>query len=260
MLDIVVAVKNQLNITKEWFRRISTFTPIPYNIYLVDNSNDESVRNEFQNKTHYSRITFTSLSKLWNDGIKMGSNPFVCVINNDAYVGEGWTSLLDGFSQDPNIGCITPIESTYVGPKHIDIPIFRNEEFTNERNCDQRIALHYQKYKGWLAKFHPGEYKVWLKNNIPFTEGRSTKLPTTGCCMIFKRTVFDEIGGFDERFQIFHEDVDFHVRINEKYTLGVAVDILVYHIRGVTVNQEGMGGRIHESGDQFRQKHPFFSI
>jgi len=52
----------------------------------------------------------------------------------------------------------------------------------------------------------------------PFGRPASTRnlLAVTGACLAMRRSVFDEVGGFDERFQVATGDVDLCLRIHEK--------------------------------------------
>lgn len=52
----------------------------------------------------------------------------------------------------------------------------------------------------------------------------------TAACLLIKRHVFTELGGFDESFFAYLEDVDLFLRIKEKgYAFGVAADVFVIH-------------------------------
>jgi len=52
-----------------------------------------------------------------------------------------------------------------------------------------------------------------------------------GACMLIPRSVFEEVGGFDERFFLYFEDLDILRRIKEKY-IAVETDAKVWHKGG----------------------------
>ncbi len=52
----------------------------------------------------------------------------------------------------------------------------------------------------------------------------------TGCCLMMPRALASELGGFDEAFSMYAEDVDLSLRISkEGYELWVEPDSIVYH-------------------------------
>jgi len=85
-------------------------------------------------------------------------------------------------------------------------------------------------------------------------------LSTTGFLFGFRRERFDEIGGFDERFFLFYEEVDFGYRLLQKgwpsYMLSYPT---VIHQGGATTsdrqNVSDPSAYMLESRDKFIQKH-----
>jgi GT2 family glycosyltransferase len=52
----------------------------------------------------------------------------------------------------------------------------------------------------------------------------------SGCAMLVRRTVFDQIGGFDPRYFIYEEDVELCLRVREAgWTIRYVPEALVYH-------------------------------
>jgi hypothetical protein len=61
----------------------------------------------------------------------------------------------------------------------------------------------------------------------------------SGAAMIIKRNVFDEIGGFDERFFLFYEDADICKRLtNSGYDVYFYPYSKIVHLKGENVNTE----------------------
>jgi GT2 family glycosyltransferase len=65
----------------------------------------------------------------------------------------------------------------------------------------------------------------------PETRGSGEVIPAqsmSGCCMVLRRDLFQEVGGFDERFFMFAEELDFHLRLLRMgRSIGVARDVTV---------------------------------
>jgi hypothetical protein len=57
----------------------------------------------------------------------------------------------------------------------------------------------------------------------------------SGCAMIIRKDVFDSVGGFDESFFVFYEDVDFCRRVKEAgYHVMYDPQIVVSHRVGIS--------------------------
>jgi GT2 family glycosyltransferase len=66
----------------------------------------------------------------------------------------------------------------------------------------------------------------------------------SGCCLLVRRTVWDRIGGFDERFApAYYEDVDLAFAVRARgFRVLYEPDSVVLHFRGVTYGQEPTSG------------------
>jgi GT2 family glycosyltransferase len=57
----------------------------------------------------------------------------------------------------------------------------------------------------------------------------------TGACMMVRRKVFEEMGGFDEKLRIAFNDIDFCLRLREKgYLVVYTPHALLYHHESAT--------------------------
>jgi len=66
-----------------------------------------------------------------------------------------------------------------------------------------------------------------------------------GSCMVVRRDAFNAIGGFDERFFLYFEDLDFCLRVRNARGSDVIFDptITIEHVRGASSNQAPMLSR-----------------
>lgn len=51
----------------------------------------------------------------------------------------------------------------------------------------------------------------------------------SGFCVVFPKKVWEELGGFDEKYHLYGEDSDFFRRMREKYKLITRFDTFVWH-------------------------------
>jgi GT2 family glycosyltransferase len=124
---------------------------------------------------------------------------FVCVLNNDADVREGFLApLLQAFADRPTLGAASPLI---------------------ERRDGDGV---------WFdgAVLDPG-------TGIPIHSPVANPLSSvvlTGCCLIVPRHVFEQVGGFDERYFLIFEDADWSLRVRAAgFDLLVVRDSRVAH-------------------------------
>ncbi len=125
-----------------------------------------------------------------NLGVRHATGEIVAFINNDAKPEPGWLSeAVAVLAHDTTIGCVASKVLDWDGT-HIDY-------------VDAALTWFGMGYK-------PGAGQ-------PFTgEGAEPAdvLFATGAAMIMRTRLFEEVGGFDERFFMFYEDVDLGWRLN----------------------------------------------
>jgi GT2 family glycosyltransferase len=89
-------------------------------------------------------------------------------------------------------------------------------------NCgsmEKGVAGH--SHKGYLGSDHGYFGRVDLIQNVS---------AVTAACMMIRRDVFDEVGGFDERLAIAFNDVDLCLRIRQKgYLIVYTPSARLYH-------------------------------
>jgi len=92
----------------------------------------------------------------------------------------------------------------------------------------------------------------------PLLSGNGGLLASTGSIFAFRRQAYDEVGGFDERYFVFYEEVDFGVALLKKGYINFIADYpRVYHMGGAT-NSNAMNLIASEhmalSREKFREK------
>jgi hypothetical protein len=125
-----------------------------------------------------------------NLGVARSTGEFLAFLNNDAKPERGWIrAAVARFAQSPSIGAVASKVVDWEG---------HNVDFVDAA----------------LTWFGMG-YKPLTAEPLPARETPSHDvLFGTGSAMFVRRSVFDDLGGFDERFFMFFEDVDFGWRLN----------------------------------------------
>lgn len=91
----------------------------------------------------------------------------------------------------------------------------------------------------WLAGLHALLEPLWPANpatrryRAPRADGGVDWV--SGACFLIRRSVFEQVGGFDERYFMFAEDMALCWQIREHgYTVGTVPDAVVTHIEGLS--------------------------
>lgn len=186
---------------------------------IVDNNSGDS-------SVHYLREKYpqyTTLNQNTNGGYAAGNNvgikcavqkgaDYILVINPDTIVTKGFLlNLVDCIEHTPNIGIVTG-KSFNMGT---------NEIYTTGGNLNNIIM-----------KVSPLKKEVLDKiQAVTFI---------SGCVMLIRKDVFSTVGYFDEKYFMYMEDIDFSMRVGEKYTLLYQPRSLFYHKNGggVSLNDQ----------------------
>ena len=228
--DIVMAVWNNLELTKSCIDSIIKNTDVDYRLIIIDNaSNDETKRYLEQLKDKEGpRVllirneTNLGFIKAMNQGMRDSRAPYICLINNDTIVTKGWLGeMIKVAESSSNIGLVNPSSNT-LGQKP---------------DKGEPVEAYAEKLK---------------KDAVSFAEIGSA----IGFCMLIKKEVIDKIGVFDEIYGMGNfEDTDYSRRvIKEGYICARANRVYVYHDEGSSFTR---GSSFDENFERNRQIYEF---
>jgi len=215
IVDIVVPVHNQLDLTESFLSSLRRRTEHPYRLILVDNGSDnlpESIIHGFPNSKIVRMKKNMGFAGGCNAGIKKGKNPLVAVINNDVLLTSGWlTGLVRALASSPTIAAAAPCSNYASGDQQVDVGRFQNEDEMN------RLACAFAR-----------KYRCQVED-VSFVSGIS---------LLMRRDALNSIGTFDDRFGAGnYEDNDICLRFKNKgYRIVLVRDTFVYHHGNRTFN------------------------
>ena len=185
--DTLVAIRNLLDLDLD-------LPQGSLEIIVVDNNSQDGSLALFRESTLTFRVVESpenlGFAGGCNLGVRSSSGEFVAFLNNDARPEKGWISAaLKEFQRDHRVGAVASRVLDWEGKK-VDF-------------VDSALAWYGMGYKPFV-----GEPSDRLGHD------RKPVLFGTGAAMFVRRHVFDALGGFDESYFMFFEDVDFGWRLN----------------------------------------------
>ncbi|MBI5143642.1 MAG: glycosyltransferase family 2 protein [Candidatus Omnitrophica bacterium] len=198
--DIIIPIWNQPEFTKDCISHIIKNTHSPYRLILINNASDHKTRDYLEGLKNVNGPELIMMCndenlgfvKAVNQGLKISSAPYICILNNDTIPADGWLEKMLDFAEiHKDVGLINP-----QCDGHLDTSI---EAYAKDR----------EKYRG-----------IYMEMN-----------QCQGFCMLIKREVIDKIGYLDESFGIGgFDDTDFSMRAYRAGYRSVCIyDSYVYH-------------------------------
>jgi hypothetical protein len=177
---------------------------IEYEKIVVDNfSNDgsmEKIRSRHPEIIIVENKINTGMGSGNNAGVKMAKGEYILILNPDTYLGiNAIKTMLDYVKDKPEVGL--------VGPR------LNNHNGTLQDTC-MRFPKFYTPLlrRTFLGRFTPKYINEFLMNDFDHREVKEVDW-IMGSCLLVRKKLFDELGGFDNRFFMYFEDTDLCRRI-----------------------------------------------
>ena len=155
--------------------------------------------------------------------MKMAKGEYLFLLNSDTIVQENAIKILVEYLDHNK-------DTMMVGPRLL------NADFTFQHACRRKLPTPLNSFYHLFGLVH-----VFKKNKIINSYKKYTDDPDvtetiealSGAAMMFRREVFESIGGFDEKFFMYGEDLDFCKRVYDKGWKTVYVsDSKIVHLGG----------------------------
>ena len=180
-----------------------------YEIIVVDNNSHdgtcEEIINNFTDVKLYKNKINTGFSKAVNKAVSHSSGEYIFILNPDVIVQNNTFSiLLSNYSKIDKIGA--------VGPKIL------NSDGTIQHSCKRSFPTPLNSLSRLIGldKLFP-KSKFFGKYNLTYLniDDEHEVDVLSGAFMMVPKIVYDKIDGFDERFFMFGEDIDFCHKIKD---------------------------------------------
>lgn len=183
---------------------------VSYEVIVVDNDERQTIEKEL--KQRYPSATYVrspgniGFGAGNNMGAKHASGKYLLFLNPDTLVlNNAIETLAHSLKQEKKIGIITP--QLLGEDRHIDLL-----QCTGSLTPTSGLVAHSILNK--LSPNNPISRKYWM-----LEWGRRTKREVEvvqGAAFMVKKSLFDDLGGFDEKFFMYFEESDFCLRVRKK--------------------------------------------
>lgn len=220
LVSIIIPFKDEVNLLKNCIASIENRTLYPnYEIVLVNNESQRKETYEYLEDLPYTKIFYQgdfNFSKINNYATKYAKGDYLLFLNNDIEViSPEWLGALLEHGQREEVGA--------VGCKLL-YPDYTMQHVGLVTGVLD-VAAH--SHKG-LPDYMQGYF------SLPHIIRNCSAL--TGACLLTRKDVFDQVGGFDEKnFAVAFNDVDFCLRLRDKgYLIVYTPFAKMYHYESRT--------------------------
>ncbi len=212
LASIIMLTCNALEMTRKCVASVLAHTAYPFELIFVDNGSTDGTVDwlkTFSAQNDGVRAIYNSENRGFsagnNQGVAKAGGDYICLLNNDVLVADGWLEdLIDAFDRDERIGMVGAVTNKASG-----MQILKNIPYTDD-------AGFYPFADNWRAQ-HQGEV--------------TPRRRLAGFVMLTGRTVYEQVQGFDEGYGLGNfEDDDISLKIRAAgYALMVHDGTYIHH-------------------------------
>ncbi|WP_334075769.1 MULTISPECIES: glycosyltransferase family 2 protein [Paenibacillus] len=217
-VSIIIPTFNKKEMLLECLDSIEAFTDYPYELIVVDNGSRDGTAEELRRRRGPLRLAVNQanlgFARAVNIGLMMAKGRYLVLLNNDVLVTERWiVQLLRCLRESPDAAAVGPV--------------------TNYISGEQQIETAYGDITGMRA------FAAAHNRSDPGKWRDADRL--VGFCLLFPRSTFEQIGYFDEGYELGNfEDDDWILRLRlQGKKLKIAGDTFVHHYGSMTMKELG---------------------
>lgn len=250
LVSIIIPTRDRWQLLQQCLQSVQEKTGYtPYEIIVLDNNSTDPETLEYLDRISntwqvYRRPEPFNFSTINNFGASKAMGDYLLFLNNDTQViRSDWLTAMVEQGQRPEVGA--------VGAKLL---------YPDGRIQHAGVILGIGSVANHAFRYRPANSGSYYG----FAEVVRNCSAVTAACMLMRRRVFLEVGGFDERLRVAFNDVDLCLRLRQQgYLVVYTPYALLYHHESAT------RGRLHPPedeerawklwGDLIRQGDPYYN-
>jgi GT2 family glycosyltransferase len=250
MLSVIIVSYNTREMTLDCLRTLTVeLSGIESEIWVVDNASEdgsaEAVRRDFPEVHLIASDKNLGFGAANNRGMERSKGDAILLLNSDAFPRPGAiAALLKYLEQHPDVGVAGPRLLNKDGS--LQLSCFK---FPSPARCWLENL--------WLSALFRkspslGDYRRWPHDSERVVEFVS------GACLLVRRVVYEQVGGFDEMFFMYSEETDWQRRITDHgWMIAFTPAAEVMHIAGASGAAEParISKHFFNSLDYYEWKH-----
>ncbi|AWI25240.1 glycosyltransferase [Flavobacterium pallidum] len=229
-IDIIIPTIYNPGHLKVCVESVIACTQSPFHITVINNG----IYNEMHDKC-VKMIAADNLnfSQSINLGIKHTSAPYICIMNDDVIVSDGWAEPMKKSLSDPNVGFCNPLSNCEYGILHHHQMEVNGIKLLHHNNA--LIGLKVAEKQNPDISIRPESIQTYVP---PFERKTVLVAWVAFYCTITTRKVIESIGLLDEQFNNGSEDVDLCHRAKKMGLQSVVnEESFVFHFGGTSTDK-----------------------
>ena len=223
LISIIIPTKDKADVLQRCLESIYKKTKTQnYEIIVVDNNSEEEATfqlfKKYEQKENFrvlkQPIPF-NYSRLNNEAARIARGDLLLFLNNDVEViTEDWLTLMAGEAERKEIGA--------VGVKLL---------YPDDTVQHAGVVLGILGVAGHMGVGKDREDNGYMSHLAT----RRNYSAVTAACLMVRREVFEEAGGFEEAIKVAFNDIDFCMKVRELgYRNVFLADVLLYHYESLS--------------------------
>jgi GT2 family glycosyltransferase len=213
--SIIIPMHNKVEYTLQCLKYLQQNTPAIYEVIVVDDASDAGDLKRLravEGITVVEHHECQGFARACSSGAAVARSDYLLFLNNDTIPLEGWLEpMLQTLEHNPKVGI--------VGSKLI----FPGSSLI------QHTGMAFDRHG---LPYHLGLHRDMTDSAA--AQGRFV-VAVTGACFMTRKTLYDQLHGFDEVFRNGFEDVDYCLRAAElRYQTWYCAESELYHYESVT--------------------------
>ena len=241
-VDIIIPTYNGKKMLEQCLHSIQDSNYPHYSVTVVDDHSQDGTKEYIEKRFDGITILYNKKnlgpSSSKNIGIKATKNEFIATLDNDVIVHPDWLrELVKSISKDEKIGACAS-----------KLLLLEHKKLINSTGGEMTRICH-----------------AWDRGLFEVDKGQYDKEEFVTCACtaasMFRRSVLDKIGLFDDRFYYPVEDADLGLRINfAGYKVLYVPSSVVYHKMGATMGRVNVTKVYHTEKNRLRTLLKNFDI